>query len=63
MRLHGLQRLCRQRYRRPRPCPAEIVAANDLPRNFMATRPNQKWAGDITHLATGEGWLYVAVLL
>ncbi len=28
-----------------------------------APRPNQKWAGDITSIATGEGWLYVAILL
>jgi len=25
--------------------------------------PNQKWVGDITYLATGEGWLYLAVLI
>jgi len=39
------------------------VAANVLHRNFTATRPNQKWAGDITYIATGEGWLYLAVLM
>ncbi|EPC03230.1 hypothetical protein L861_23255 [Litchfieldella anticariensis FP35 = DSM 16096] len=25
--------------------------------------PNQKWVGDITYLATGEGWLYLTVLI
>jgi transposase InsO family protein len=25
--------------------------------------PNQKWAGDITYVATREGWLYLAVLV
>jgi transposase InsO family protein len=40
-----------------------VVAANVLQRNFVATRPNQKWAGDVTYIATGEGWLYVAVLV
>ena len=39
------------------------MAANVLHRNFTATRPNQKWAGDITYIATGEGWLYLAVLM
>jgi putative transposase len=63
MRLHGLRSICRRRYRRPRQCPPEIVAANVLHRNFTATRPNQKWAGDITYIATGEGWLYLAVLM
>jgi transposase InsO family protein len=40
-----------------------MVAANDLQRNFTAMRPNHKWAGDITYIATREGWLYLAVLL
>jgi putative transposase len=62
MRLHGLRSICRRRYRRPRPCPPEMVAANDLQRNFKATLPNQKWAGDITYIATREGWLYLAAI-
>ncbi len=43
--------------------PPEMMAANDLQRNFTATRPNHKWVGDITYIATREGWLYLAVLL
>ena len=39
------------------------MAANHLHRVFTLARPNQKWAGDITYIATGEGWLYVAILL
>ena len=39
------------------------MAANHLQRVFTATAPNQKWAGDITYVATREGWLYVAVLM
>ncbi|SDL62739.1 Integrase core domain-containing protein [Modicisalibacter muralis] len=39
------------------------MAPNLLAQNFTATTPNQKWAGDITYLATGEGWLYLAVLV
>jgi transposase InsO family protein len=42
---------------------SEVLAENVLQRQFTATRPNQKWAGDITFVATREGWLYVAVLL
>ena len=41
----------------------EVVAANVLRREFNATRPNQKWAGDITYVPTRQGWLYVAVLM
>lgn len=37
------------------------VAENLLNREFTATQPNQKYVGDITHLETGEGWLYLAV--
>jgi transposase InsO family protein len=39
------------------------VAKNVLGRRFDTTRPNEVWVGDITYLETGEGWLYVAVLL
>lgn len=39
------------------------VAPNLLEQDFTATAPNQKWVGDITYLATGEGWLYLAVLI
>ena len=39
------------------------VAPNLLDRNFSATAPNQKWAGDITYIWTNEGWLYLAVIL
>jgi transposase InsO family protein len=42
---------------------SEVLAENVLQRQFTATQPNQKWAGDITFVATREGWLYVAVLL
>lgn len=40
-----------------------VVAANGLRREFAATRPNEKWAGDITYVPTRQGWLYLAVLM
>lgn len=39
------------------------MATNLLKQNFTAKVPNQKWVGDITYLATDEGWLYLAVLI
>jgi putative transposase len=29
-------------------------------RNFNPTTPNEVWCGDITYIATGEGWLFLA---
>lgn len=39
------------------------VAPNVLDRDFTASGPNQRWAGDITYLKTSEGWLYLAVVI
>jgi hypothetical protein len=39
------------------------VAPNVLQQNFSAEAPNQKWVSDITYLWTGEGWLYLAVII
>ena len=39
------------------------VAENLLQQDFTAQRPDQRWVGDITYIATDEGWLYLAVVL
>jgi putative transposase len=39
------------------------IAANLLDRNFTPAAPNQVWTSDITYLWTGEGWLYLAIVL
>jgi putative transposase len=39
------------------------VANNHLNREFTATEPNTKWAGDLTSVETGQGWLSLAVIL
>jgi len=39
------------------------VAENLLQRDFTAQSPNQKWVGDITYIATDEGWLYLATCI
>lgn len=43
--------------------PAYSVSPNVLNRMFTANAPNQKWLGDITYLPTGEGWLFLAVVM
>lgn len=39
------------------------VAPNLLDRQFYPERPDSVWAGDVTYIATEEGWLYLAVIL
>jgi len=34
-----------------------------LEQNFVAEKPDQKWAGDISYIWTREAWLYLAVIL
>lgn len=43
--------------------PAHPVAPNRLAQVFVAPRPNQIWLSDITYIRTGQGWLYLAVVL
>jgi putative transposase len=38
-------------------------APNLLKQNFTVLQPNRVWAGDMTLVATGTGWLHLAVLL
>lgn len=39
------------------------VEPNHLGRKFYAIRPNISWVGDITYIATDEGWLYLATVI
>jgi putative transposase len=36
---------------------------NLVKRQFEVKKPDRVWAGDVTYLPTGEGWLYLAVVL
>lgn len=65
MREHGMDARRRKRFRpiTTRRNPAHAVAPNLLEQDFTASRPNEKWTGDITYVPTAEGWLYLAVLL
>jgi putative transposase len=38
------------------------VAGNVLDRRFEPAATNQAWTADITYVATGEGWLYLAAV-
>jgi transposase InsO family protein len=39
------------------------IAPNLLNRNFTVEKPNTAWTGDVTYIATDEGWLYLAVVI
>jgi len=39
------------------------VADNLLNQNFNPVAINEVWAGDITYLKTGEGWMYLAIVM
>jgi len=39
------------------------IAPNLLERDFSASKPDQKYVGDITYIWTEEGWLYLATVI
>jgi len=42
---------------------AHPIAPNLLALNFTTEKPNMAWSGDVTYIATDEGWLYLAVVM
>jgi transposase InsO family protein len=64
MRLRGVQAKQDKRFKvTTKRNQAHRAAPNLLKRDFRADRPDQKWLADITYIATGEGWLYLAAIL
>jgi putative transposase len=47
--------------RKPGERPDAVI--NHLDRDFESSEPNTKWVTDITYIRTGEGWLYLAVVV
>lgn len=64
MREKGLEGRRKRRFKRTTDSNhTNPIAPNLLARDFEPAGPNQAWAGDVTYIATGEGWSYLAVLL
>lgn len=40
-----------------------LISPNVLNREFTVAEPDQVWVGDITYIATDEGWLFLAVVI
>ncbi|AUX37507.1 transposase [Sorangium cellulosum] len=66
-RLMRAQRLAARRKRRFRRTTNSRhngpIAPNVIERQFDARAPNQVWVTNVTYIPTGEGWLYLAVIL
>jgi transposase InsO family protein len=64
MRERGIQGRKKRRFCRTTDSKHALpVAPNVLERHFHTEAPNKAWVGDVTYIQTGEGWLYLAVLL
>jgi putative transposase len=63
-RRHGVVTLRRKRFVRARAAYQRVPAApNRLAWPFASSAPDRVWVGDITHVATREGWLFLATVL
>ena len=64
MRTRGLAARRRRRFRVTTQSRHRFpIAPNVLARQFERAEPNHAWVTDITYIPTGEGWLYLAVIL
>jgi len=66
MRQAGLAGRAPKRWKKTTiPDPAAAARADAIRRDFTtdAARINQRWCGDITYIATWEGWLYLATVI
>jgi len=65
MQKHGIQARGKRRFRVVTTDSKHSlpVVPNVLDRKFVAATPNQAWVGDLTYIATDEGWLFLAVVI
>ena len=65
MQKHGIQARGKRRFRVATTDSKHglPIAPNLLDRKFTLAAPNQAWVGDLTYIATEEGWLFLAVVI
>ena len=64
MHLHGIRAKGKRRFKVTTDSNHDLpIAANLLDREFSVVEPDRVWTGDITYIATNEGWLFLAVVI
>ena len=59
--LYGIPQ--KRRWRKKASQPRPSCVRNHLERHFETSRPNTKWATDITYVRNAEDWLYLCVVI
>jgi putative transposase len=64
MQLHGIRAKGKRRFKVTTDSKHDLpISPNLLDRQFTVAEPDKVWAGDITYIATDEGWLFLAVVI
>ncbi len=64
MQLHGIRAKGKRRFKVTTDSKHDLpIACNLLDRQFAVALPDKVWAGDITYIATDEGWLFLGVVI
>jgi putative transposase len=64
MQLHGIRARGKRRFKVTTDSKHDLpIAANLLNQAFAVSEPDKVWVGDITYIATDEGWLFLAVVI
>ena len=64
MKQHGIKAKTKRKFVVTTDSRHSLPVAPDLvQRRFNPQAPNQLWSGDITYIATDEGWLYLAAVI
>ena len=64
MQLHGIRAKGKRRFKVTTDSNHKLpISPNLLNREFTVAEPDKAWVGDITYIATDEGWLYLAVVI
>ena len=64
MQLHGIKARGKRRFKVTTDSKHDLpISPNLLNREFTVAEPDRVWVGEITYIATDEGWLFLAVVI